>query len=70
MDILVTEQSNMVFHNKIEMTMKRLIRQSLYHFIMAYTSHILGQVKTLGFQQATAMSISLEKDDLLAIPSK
>ncbi|KAK8931303.1 DNA-directed RNA polymerase subunit beta'' [Platanthera zijinensis] len=37
---------------------------------MAYTSHILDQVKTLGFQRATATSISLGIDDLLTIPSK
>ncbi|KAM7474013.1 hypothetical protein LguiB_021256 [Lonicera macranthoides] len=37
---------------------------------MAYTSHILDQIKTLGFQQATATSISLGIDDLLTIPSK
>ncbi|CAN4118957.1 unnamed protein product [Withania somnifera] len=36
---------------------------------MAYTSHILDQVKSLGFQQATATSISLGIDDLLTIPS-
>ncbi|EYU29750.1 hypothetical protein MIMGU_mgv1a021401mg, partial [Erythranthe guttata] len=35
-----------------------------------YTSHILDQVKTLGFQQATATSISLGIDDLLTIPLK
>ncbi|KAK8955062.1 DNA-directed RNA polymerase subunit beta'' [Platanthera zijinensis] len=37
---------------------------------MSYTSHILDQVKILGFQQATATSISLGIDDLLTIPSK
>ncbi|KAL2901492.1 DNA-directed RNA polymerase subunit beta'' [Bienertia sinuspersici] len=37
---------------------------------MAYRSHILDQVKTMGFQQATATSISLGIDDLLTIPSK
>ncbi|CAN0931900.1 DNA-directed RNA polymerase subunit beta'' [Linum grandiflorum] len=37
---------------------------------MAYTSHILDQVKILGFQQATTTSISLGIDDLLTIPSK
>ncbi|KAL4301330.1 hypothetical protein AHAS_Ahas17G0290100 [Arachis hypogaea] len=37
---------------------------------MAYTSHILDQVKTLGFRQATVTSISLGVDDLLTIPSK
>ncbi|KAI3829228.1 hypothetical protein L1987_03345 [Smallanthus sonchifolius] len=35
-----------------------------------YTSHILDQVRTLGFRQATAESISLGIDDLLTIPSK
>ncbi|KAL4270859.1 hypothetical protein AHAS_AhasUnG0048200 [Arachis hypogaea] len=40
------------------------------HFGMAYTSHILDQVKTLGFRQATVTSISLGVDDLLTIPSK
>ncbi|PIM97217.1 DNA-directed RNA polymerase [Handroanthus impetiginosus] len=37
---------------------------------MVYTSHILDQVKNLGFQQATATSISLGIDDLLTIPFK
>ncbi|KAL5096647.1 hypothetical protein RYX36_000974 [Vicia faba] len=40
------------------------------HFGMAYTSHILDQVNTLGFHQATATSISLGIDDLLTIPLK
>ncbi|KAJ8425422.1 hypothetical protein Cgig2_032222 [Carnegiea gigantea] len=39
-------------------------------FGMAYTSHILDQVKTLGFRQATAASISLGIDDLFTISSK
>uniref|UniRef100_A0A6N2MZQ7 DNA-directed RNA polymerase n=1 Tax=Salix viminalis TaxID=40686 RepID=A0A6N2MZQ7_SALVM len=46
------------------------ISRFIDHFGMAYTSHILDQVKTLGFQQATATSISLGIDDLLTIPSK
>ncbi|RZC45340.1 hypothetical protein C5167_038291 [Papaver somniferum] len=37
---------------------------------MAYTSHILDLLKTLGFHQANATSISLGIDDLLTIPSK
>jgi DNA-directed RNA polymerase subunit beta' len=37
---------------------------------MAYTSHILDQLKTLGFHQATTTSISLGIDDLLIISSK
>nr|QSV09865.1 RNA polymerase beta'' subunit [Actinidia arguta]QSV09949.1 RNA polymerase beta'' subunit [Actinidia arguta] len=66
------ERDNLVFHNKaIDGTaMKRLISRLIDHFGMAYTSHILDQVKTLGFQQATATSISLGIDDLLTIPSK
>ncbi|KAL2223845.1 UNVERIFIED_CONTAM: DNA-directed RNA polymerase subunit beta, partial [Sesamum indicum] len=60
------------FHNKVidGTAMKRLISRLIDHFGMAYTSHILDQVKTLGFQQATATSISLGIDDLLTIPSK
>ncbi|KAF1888199.1 hypothetical protein Lal_00030080 [Lupinus albus] len=66
------ERANLVFHNKVigGTAIKRLIRRLIDHFIMAYTSHILDQVKTLGFHQATATSISLGIDDLLTIPSK
>ncbi|CAN4101504.1 unnamed protein product [Withania somnifera] len=72
MEVLMAERANLVFHNKaIDGTaMKRLISRLIEHFGMAYTSHILDQVKTLGFQQATATSISLGIDDLLTIPSK
>nr|QDL00198.1 RpoC2 [Dysphania pumilio] len=68
----MAERANLVFHNKaIDGTaMKRLISRLIDHFGMAYTSHILDQLKTLGFQQATATSISLGIDDLLTIPSK
>nr|QFV19748.1 RNA polymerase beta subunit [Macrosolen bibracteolatus] len=68
----MAEGVNLVFHNKIMdgTAMKRLISRLLDHFGMAYTSHILDQVKTLGFQQATATSISLGIDDLLTVPSK
>uniref|UniRef100_UPI0031F35978 RNA polymerase beta'' subunit n=1 Tax=Helixanthera terrestris TaxID=3134734 RepID=UPI0031F35978 len=68
----MAEGVNLVFHNKkIDGTaMKRLINGLLDHFGMAYTSHILDQVKTLGFQQATATSISLGIDDLLTVPTK
>ncbi|KAK8483983.1 hypothetical protein V6N11_071001 [Hibiscus sabdariffa] len=66
------ERANLVFHNKVidGTAIKRLISRLIDHFGMAYTSHILDQVKTLGFQQATATSISLGIDDLLTIPSK
>nr|YP_010443373.1 RNA polymerase beta'' subunit [Arenaria serpyllifolia]UTE94248.1 RNA polymerase beta'' subunit [Arenaria serpyllifolia] len=68
----MAERTHLVFHNKsIDGTaMKRLISRLIDHFGMAYTAHILDQLKTLGFQQATATSISLGIDDLLTIPSK
>nr|YP_009674296.1 RNA polymerase beta'' subunit [Xerophyta schlechteri]QDK59294.1 RNA polymerase beta'' subunit [Xerophyta schlechteri]DBA11183.1 TPA_asm: RNA polymerase beta' subunit [Xerophyta viscosa] len=68
----MAERADLVFHNKVidGAAMKRLISRLIDHFGMAYTSHILDQVKTLGFHQATATSISLGIDDLLTIPSK
>lgn len=68
----MAERTNQVFHNKVidGTAMKRLISRLIDHFGMGYTSHILDQVKTLGFRQATATSISLGIDDLLTIPSK
>nr|YP_010702905.1 RNA polymerase beta'' subunit [Campanula carpatica]WCO10185.1 RNA polymerase beta'' subunit [Campanula carpatica] len=68
----MSERANLVFHNKVldGTAMKRLISRLIDHFGMAYTSHILDQVKTLGFQQATVTSISLGIDDLLTLPSK
>nr|YP_009940203.1 RNA polymerase beta'' subunit [Corallodiscus flabellatus]QNZ89122.1 RNA polymerase beta'' subunit [Corallodiscus flabellatus] len=72
MEVLMAKRANLVFHNKVidGTAMKRLISRLIDHFGMAYTSHILDQVKTLGFHQATATSISLGIDDLLTIPSK
>ncbi|KAL5065684.1 hypothetical protein RYX36_027421 [Vicia faba] len=66
------EQADLVFHNNVigGTAIKRLISRLIDHFGMAYTLHILDQVKTLGFHQATATSISLGIDDLLTIPSK
>nr|YP_010313045.1 RNA polymerase beta'' subunit [Bellevalia paradoxa]ULM63347.1 RNA polymerase beta'' subunit [Bellevalia paradoxa] len=68
----MAERADLVFRNKVidGAAMKLLISRLIDHFGMAYTSHILDQVKTLGFQQATATSISLGIDDLLTIPSK
>nr|BBF91245.1 RNA polymerase beta subunit-2 [Saxegothaea conspicua] len=51
-------------------TMKQLIRRFINRFGMTYTSHILDQLKTSGFQQATDAAISLGIDDLLTAPSK
>nr|AEX94842.1 RNA polymerase beta' subunit [Triteleia hyacinthina] len=72
MEVLMAERAALFFHNKVidGTAMKQLISRLIDHFGMAYTSHILDQVKTLGFQQATATSISLGIDDLLTIPSK
>nr|YP_010158414.1 RNA polymerase beta'' subunit [Kadsura heteroclita]QRG30506.1 RNA polymerase beta'' subunit [Kadsura heteroclita] len=72
MEVLMAERANLVFHNKVidGTAMKRLISRLIDHFGMAYTSHILDQVKALGFQKATATSISLGIDDLLTISSK
>lgn len=72
MEVLMAERANLVFHNKVigGTAIKRVISRLIDHFGMAYTSHILDQVKTLGFRQATATSISLGIDDLLTIPSK
>nr|BBF90896.1 RNA polymerase beta subunit-2 [Lagarostrobos franklinii] len=50
--------------------MKQLIRRFINRFGMAYTSHILDQLKASGFQQATDAAISLGIDDLLTAPSK
>nr|YP_009711467.1 RNA polymerase beta'' subunit [Homalium stenophyllum]QGA47009.1 RNA polymerase beta'' subunit [Homalium stenophyllum] len=72
MEVFMAEGANLSFHNKVidGTAIKRIISRFIDHFGMAYTSHILDQVKTLGFQQATATSISLGIDDLLTIPSK
>nr|YP_010294571.1 RNA polymerase beta'' subunit [Xyris pauciflora]ULQ68709.1 RNA polymerase beta'' subunit [Xyris pauciflora] len=68
----MAERADLVFHNKVlnGTAMKLLISRLIDHFGMAYTSHILDQLKTMGFHQATVTSISLGIDDLLTIPSK
>nr|YP_010950681.1 RNA polymerase beta'' subunit [Hemsleya graciliflora]WMI39304.1 RNA polymerase beta'' subunit [Hemsleya graciliflora] len=72
MEVLMAERADLVYNNKVidGTAIKRLISRLIDHFGMAYTSHILDQIKTLGFQQATATSISLGIDDLLTTPSK
>nr|YP_009241263.1 rpoC2 [Drosera rotundifolia]AMK97276.1 RpoC2 [Drosera rotundifolia] len=68
----MAERTNSLFHNKVvdATAMKRLIIRLIEHVGMVYTSHILDQVKTLGFEHATVTSLSLGIDDLLTIPSK
>ncbi|RZC75665.1 hypothetical protein C5167_051152 [Papaver somniferum] len=70
MEVLMVERADLVIHNKATDAIKRLISRLIDHFGMAYTSHILDQVKTLGFHQATATTISIGIDDLLTMPSK
>nr|YP_008082112.1 RNA polymerase beta subunit-2 [Cunninghamia lanceolata]AGL10958.1 RNA polymerase beta subunit-2 [Cunninghamia lanceolata]BCK52147.1 RNA polymerase beta subunit-2 [Cunninghamia lanceolata var. konishii] len=53
-----------------KIVMKQLISRFINQFGMTYTSHILDQLKILGFQQATDAAISLGIDDLLTTPSK
>nr|YP_009240151.1 RNA polymerase b'-subunit-2 [Sciadopitys verticillata]AMO00763.1 RNA polymerase b'-subunit-2 [Sciadopitys verticillata]BAK86740.1 RNA polymerase beta subunit-2 [Sciadopitys verticillata]BAW34570.1 RNA polymerase beta subunit-2 [Sciadopitys verticillata]BCK60739.1 RNA polymerase beta subunit-2 [Sciadopitys verticillata] len=60
------------FFNKVmdRTALKQLITRFINQFGMTYTSHILDQLKTSGFQQATDAAISLGIDDLLTAPSK
>jgi len=54
-EVLMAERTNLMFHNKVigGTAIKRLISRLIDHFRMAYISHIVDQVKTLGFHQAT-----------------
>lgn len=51
---------NLPFYNKVmdKTAIKKLISRLIDHFGMTYTSHILDQLKTSGFQQATDTAIS------------
>ena len=62
----MAERANLVFHNKVigGTAIKRLISRLIDHFGMGCTSHILDQLKTLGFHQATTTSISLGIEDI------
>jgi DNA-directed RNA polymerase subunit beta' len=63
---------NFPFYNKVmdKTAIKNLISRLIDHFGMTYTSHILDQLKTSGFQQATNTTISVGIDDILTAPSK
>jgi DNA-directed RNA polymerase subunit beta' len=63
---------DLIFYNKVmdRIGIKQLISRLISHFGIAYTTHILDQLKTLGFQYATSGAISLGIDDLLTAPSK
>nr|YP_007026119.1 RNA polymerase beta' subunit [Apopellia endiviifolia]AFU88829.1 RNA polymerase beta' subunit [Apopellia endiviifolia] len=68
----MAEPSNLIFYNKVidRTAIRQLISRLIAHFGITYTTHVLDQLKTLGFQQATLSAISLGIDDLLTAPSK
>nr|QTT78441.1 RNA polymerase beta'' subunit [Andreaea rupestris var. fauriei] len=68
----MVESAKLLFYNKVmdRTAIKQLISRLIAHFGITYTTHILDQLKTLGFQQATQAAISLGIDDLLTAPSK
>nr|YP_010399880.1 RNA polymerase beta'' subunit [Nowellia curvifolia]UQM88646.1 RNA polymerase beta'' subunit [Nowellia curvifolia] len=68
----MAEPVDLIFYNKVmdRIGMKQLISRLISHFGITYTTHILDQLKTLGFQHATLGAISLGIDDLLTAPSK
>nr|YP_009732844.1 RNA polymerase beta'' subunit [Diphyscium foliosum]QHU77189.1 RNA polymerase beta'' subunit [Diphyscium foliosum] len=68
----MAESAKMLFYNKVidRTAIKQLISRLIAHFGITYTTHILDQLKSIGFQQATQAAISLGIDDLLTAPSK
>nr|YP_009668459.1 RNA polymerase beta' subunit [Heteroscyphus argutus]QCW59309.1 RNA polymerase beta' subunit [Heteroscyphus argutus] len=68
----MTEPVDLIFYNKVmdRIGIKQLISRLISHFGITYITHILDQLKTLGFKYATSGAISLGIDDLLTAPSK
>nr|YP_009555775.1 RNA polymerase subunit beta'' [Selaginella lepidophylla]AZU95892.1 RNA polymerase subunit beta'' [Selaginella lepidophylla] len=68
----MAELGRLLFRNRVmdRTAMKQFISSLVTHFGAVYTAHILDQIKTLGFQQATHAAASLGIDDLLATPSR
>nr|AND47856.1 beta'' subunit of RNA polymerase [Sphagnum strictum] len=68
----MVESAELLFYNKVmdRTAIKQLISRLIAHFGITYTTHVLDQLKNLGFQQATQAAISLGIDDLLTAPSK
>ncbi|CAK9190000.1 unnamed protein product (chloroplast) [Sphagnum tenellum] len=66
------QSAELLFYNKVmdRTAIKQLISRLIAHFGITYTTHVLDQLKNLGFQQATQAAISLGIDDLLTAPSK
>nr|YP_009732760.1 RNA polymerase beta'' subunit [Buxbaumia aphylla]QHU77102.1 RNA polymerase beta'' subunit [Buxbaumia aphylla] len=68
----MVEPAKMLFYNKVmdRTAIKQFISRLIAHFGITYTTHILDQLKNIGFQQATQAGVSLGIDDLLTAPSK
>nr|YP_009668127.1 RNA polymerase beta' subunit [Plagiochila chinensis]QCW58903.1 RNA polymerase beta' subunit [Plagiochila chinensis] len=68
----MAEPVDLIFYNKVmdRIGIKQLISRLISHFGITYTTHVLDQLKTLGFQYATLGALSLGIDDLLTAPSK
>nr|QWW93256.1 RNA polymerase beta'' subunit [Hattoria yakushimensis] len=68
----MAEPVDLIFYNKVmdRIGIKQLISRLISYFGITYTTHVLDQSKTLGFQYATLGAISLGIDDLLTAPSK
>nr|YP_010881324.1 RNA polymerase beta'' subunit [Moerckia flotoviana]WIA67276.1 RNA polymerase beta'' subunit [Moerckia flotoviana] len=68
----MAEPVDSVFYNRVmdRTATKQLISRSVAYFGIAYTTHVLDQLKILGFQHATLSAIPLGIDDLPTAPSK
>nr|UFP91553.1 RNA polymerase beta'' subunit [Selaginella erythropus] len=68
----MAEPGQSLFCNRVmdRTAMKQFISSLMIHFGKVYTAHILDQLKTLGFQQATRAAVSLGIDDLITTPSR
>ena len=66
------EPVDLVFFNKMmdRIAIKQMMDGLVTHFGITYTTHVLDQLKALGFQQATFGGVSLGIGDLLTAPSK
>lgn len=69
---IMADQAKLPFYNRLvdKTVIKQIISRLIAYFGVTYTTNVLDQLKTLGFQQATKASISLGIDDLLTSPSK
>jgi DNA-directed RNA polymerase subunit beta' len=56
----MVELAQLFFYNKEmdRIAIKQFISKSITHFGITHTTHVLDQLKNLGFQQATQVAIS------------